>query len=135
MSDQTLTIENYYDDLMRGGNLRTPSHAARLSQAVLRTLGFNLSGPTKRKLAKALPEDLARDLTRGWRLINIRHHNLSLDKFAKDVALHSGNTDPDYAKTATRAVFRQIKSMVGDDVVRAVARDLSPEVRDFWNAA
>ena len=135
MSDQTISIDDYYYDLMRGGNLRTTDHAARLSFAVLRALGFNLGGAAKRKLARALPPELARDLTRGWRLINIRHSNLSLDRFAKDVARHSGNTDPDVAKTATRAVFAQIKSLIDDDVSRAVARDLSPEVRALWNAA
>lgn len=135
MSNQTITIDDYYYDLMRDGNLRTPDHAARVSHAVLHTLGFNLGGAAKRKLAKALPPELARDLTRGWRLINVRHSKLTLDSFAKDVARHSGNTDPDFAKTASRAVFAQIKVLVDDDVVRAVARDLSPEVRALWNAA
>ena len=135
MSNETITIDDYYYDLMRGGNLRTTDHAARLSHAVLRALGFNLGGATKRKLAKALPPELARDLTRGWRLINVRHSQLSLDDFAKDVARRSGNTDADFAITATRAVFAQIKSVIDDDVSRAVARDLSPEVRTLWNAA
>jgi uncharacterized protein (DUF2267 family) len=135
MSNQTIAIDDYYYDLMRQGNLRTPDHAARVSHAVLRALGFNLGGATKSKLAKALPPELARDLKRGWRLINIRSSNLSLDKFASDVARQSGNTDPDFAKTAIRAVFAQIKSLVDDDVTRAVARDLSPEVRALWNAA
>jgi len=135
MSNQTLSIDDYYYDVMRGGNLRTPDHAARLSFAVLRALGFNLGGAAKRKLARALPPELARDLTRGWRLINVRHGNLSVDSFAKDVARHSGNTDPDFAQTAMRTVFAQIKRMVDDGVSRAVARDLSPEMRDFWNAA
>ncbi len=135
MSNHTISIDDYYDDVMRGGNLRTPDHAARLSFAVLRALGFNLGGAAKRKLAKALPPELARDLTRSWRLINIRHGNLSVDRFATEVARNSGNTDPDFAKTAMRAVFRQIKGMIGDDMSRTVARDLSPEMRAFWNAA
>lgn len=135
MSNETTPIDRFYSDVMLQGNLRTPSHAARLTFAVLHTLGFNLSGGTKRKLADALPEDLARDLTRGWRLINIRQSNLSLDKFAKDVARHSGNTDGEYAKTATRVVFKQLKQIIDDDLSREVARNLSPEVRNLWNAA
>ena len=130
-----MTVNNFYQAIMRHGNLRTESHASRLAFAVLHTLGFNLSGGIKRELAKALPDELAHDLTRGWRLINIRHKNLSLDKFAKDVARHSGNTDVQYAKTATRLVFHQIKRLIDDDISRKVARDLSPEVRDWWNAA
>lgn len=135
MSNQTISIDDYYYDLMGAANLRTPEHAVRLSRAVLRALGFNLGGAAKRKLARALPPEPARSLTRGWRLINIRDSNLSLDKFAKDVALHSGNTDPAFAKTATQAVFAHVKGLVEEDVVRAVARDLSPEVRALWNAA
>lgn len=135
MSHQTITSESFYQTIMQQGNLRTPKHAARLTFAVLHTLGFNLSGRVKRELADALPDEMAKDLTRGWRLINIRHSKLSVHDFAKDVARHSGNTDPQYAQSATKVVFKQIKKIIDDDLVRAVARDLSPDVRDFWNAA
>lgn len=135
MTNQTTTIDSFYQAVMQNGNLRTSNHATRLTFAVLHTLGFNLSGGVKRKLAKALPDDLARDLTRGWRLINIRSKKLPLSKFAKDVARHSGNTDPQYAEMATIVVFHQIKQIIDGDLSRDVARDLSPEVRDLWNAA
>lgn len=135
MSNQTITTDTFYRTIMQDGNLRTTDHASRLTFAVLHTLGFNLSGATKRKLAKALPDEPARYLTRGWRLINIRHSNLSLDRFAKDVARHNGNTDPQNAERATAVVFRQLKKLLDDDLVRAVARDLSPEVRALWNTA
>ena len=136
-SNQATTADrdSFYQEVMRIGNLRTPDHAERWTLAVLRTLGFNLSGSTKKELAKALPEELARDLTRGWRLINIRRSKLSLDDFAKDIALRSGNTDREVAKVVTQVVFRQLKSLVGDRVVRDVARDLSPEVGAHWEAA
>lgn len=135
MSNQTITNDTFYRTIMQDGNLRTTDHASRLTFAVLHTLGFNLGGATKRKLAKALPDEMARYLTRGWRLINIRHSKLSLDRFAKDVARHNGNTDPQNAERATEVVFRQLKQLIDDDLVRAVARDLSPEVRALWNAA
>lgn len=131
----TADRDSFYEDMMRFGNLRTPAHAERWTLAVLRTLGFNLSGSTKKGLAKALPEELARGLTRGWRLINIRRSKLSLDDFAKDIALRSGNTDREVAKVMAQVVFRQIKSLVSDRVIRDVTRDLSPEVGDFWEAA
>lgn len=130
-----MSLDDFYQTMMKAGNLRTPQHASRLTFAVLHTLGFNLSGGVKRDLAKALPKDLANDLTRGWRLINIRHKNLPLTAFAKDVARHSGNTDVQNAKTTTKLVFHQLKQIIDDDLSRQVARDLSPEVRDLWNAA
>lgn len=135
MSDQTMTLDTFYTEVMQHGKLRTPDHAARLSSAVLHTLGFNLSGGVKRELAQALPDDLARELTRGWRLIHFRNTHLPLEKFAADVALHSGNTDPLYARMATAAVFGRLKQLVDADLSRRVAKDLSPEVRDLWNAA
>jgi uncharacterized protein (DUF2267 family) len=135
MSNQTINLDSFYQSIMQRGNLRTPKHASRLTFAVLHTLGFNLSGGVKRSLAKQLPDDLAKDLTRGWRLINIRHKNLSLHDFAKDVARHSGNTDAQYAESATKVVFHQLKQIIDDDMIRDVARDISPEVRALWDAA
>jgi len=135
MSNQTINLDSFYQSIMQRGNLRTPKHASRLTFAVLHTLGFNLSGGVKRSLAKQLPDDLAKDLTRGWRLINIRHKNLSLHDFAKDVARHSGNTDAQYAESATKVVLHQLKQIIDDDMIRDVARDISPEVRALWDAA
>ena len=135
MSDQTMQLDSFYSEVMRRGNLRTADHAARTSGAVLHSLGFNLSGGIKRELARALPPDLAHELTRGWRLIHFRDTRLTVEKFARDVALHSGNTDPQYARMAIAAVFGQLKRLVDDDLSRRVAKDLSPELRDLWNTA
>jgi uncharacterized protein (DUF2267 family) len=135
MSHQTMTLDTYYTEVMQQGKMRTTDQAARVSRAVLRALGFNLSGGIKRELARALPDDLGRQLRRGWRLIHFRNSRLSLEAFAKDVALNSGNTDPQYAEMATAAVFGQIKRLIDDDLSRRVAKDLSPEVRALWNAA
>ena len=135
MSDQTMQLDSFYSEVMQRGNMRTADQAARVSSAVLHTLGFNLSGGVKRQMARALPPDLAHELTRGWRLLHIRDTHLPLEKFAHDVALHSGNTDPQYARMAAAAVFGQLKRLIDDDLNRRVAKDLSPEVRDLWNAA
>lgn len=135
MNNQTMTLDTFYSGVMRQGKLPTTAHAARTTSAVLRALGFNLSGSVKKKLAQALPEGMDKELTRGWRLINIRHSNLSLRDFLKDIAMHSGNTDAQYAQMATAAVFHFIKQQLDESVSREVARDLSREVRDFWNAA
>ncbi len=130
-----MQLDSFYAEVVRRGNMRSADQAALVSSAVLHTLGFNLSGGVKRELAHALPEHLARQLTRGWRLIHFRNTYLPLEKFAADVGLHSGNTDPQYARMATAAVFGQIKRLISDDVSRRVAKDLSPEVRDLWNSA
>lgn len=135
MTQQTATLDNFYADVMRQSKQPTPEHAARLTGAVLHALGFNLSGSIKRELARALPPDLAHQLKRGWRLLHIRNSRLSLEDFASDVALHSGNTDPLYGRMATAAVFGQIKRLIDDDLSRKVAKDLSPEVRDLWQSA
>jgi uncharacterized protein (DUF2267 family) len=135
MINQTTSLDAFYDGIMINGKLPTPAHAARFTSAVLYTLGFNLSGGVKKKLARSLPEAIARDLTRGWRLVNVRHNQLPLRDFLKDIAMTSGNTDAQYAEMATGAIFRQIKRNLDADVAREVARDLSPEVRAFWNAA
>lgn len=130
-----MTAERFYTDVMQHGKLRTPGHAQRLTGAVLHTLGFNLSSGIKRELARALPPALAGELTRGWRLAHFRNTRISLEDFAADVALHSGNTDPLYNRMATAAVFGQIKRLIDDDLSRKVAKDLSPEVRELWNSA
>ena len=130
-----MQLDSFYAEVVRRGNMRSADQAALVSSAVLHTLGFNLSGGIKRELARALPEHLARQLTRGWRLIHFRNTHLPLEKFAADVGLHSGNTDPQYARMAIAAVFGQLKRLISDDVSRRVAKDLSPEVRDLWNSA
>ncbi|RIK16970.1 MAG: hypothetical protein DCC51_12965 [Anaerolineae bacterium] len=135
MSDQTMTLDKLYQSMMQNGNLRTTGQASRITFAVLRTLGFNLSRSVKGELAKALPDEFARELKRGWRLVNIRHRNMTIETFAKDVARNSGNTDVQVGITKTRLVFHYIKALIDDDISRKVARDLSPEVRDLWNAA
>lgn len=134
MNNQT-SIHPVFNQIAEESNLPTTAHAIRTTSAVLRELGFTLSGGVKRKLAKALPQELARELTRGWRLINIRQSKLPLQDFLKNIALNSGNSDPQYAEYYVAAVFRAMKQHIDSKTSREVARDLSPEIRDFWNAA
>lgn len=135
MGNDVMALETYYQGIMAAGKLRTVDHATRLSNAVLRTLGFNLSGDTKKKLAQSLPEHLSRALTRGWHLIHVRDTKITLDEFAKKVSLRSGNTDPQFAILATTAVFQNLKQFIDHDLDQAISRDLSPEIRRLWNAA
>ncbi|MFO7662393.1 MAG: DUF2267 domain-containing protein [Chloroflexota bacterium] len=135
MTHSATTLEQYYQGIEVQGNQRTPEHAVRVSDAVLRTLGFNLSGGVKRKLVDSLPEELGRKLKRGWRLIHFRNRNITLQQFSKDVGLHTGNTDPQFAETITRAVFHNLKMLIDDDLNREIAKDLGPELRRAWNTA
>lgn len=135
MSNQALTLQSFYQNVESDGRLRTPSHAERWTEAVLRTMGFNLTGGTKRDLAKALPEELSRQLTRGWKLINLQNPRLSQAAFLKEVALRSGNTDEDYARKATTAVFHNLKQFIDADLQRDVARSLPRAVGELWTEA
>lgn len=135
MANEVVALNSYYQGIMQAGKLRTIDHAARLSNAVLRTLGFNLSRNNKQKLAKALPDELSRALTRGWHLIHIRDKKITLDEFVKKISLRSGNTDPYYGEMATAAVFRNLKQYIDYDLQHAISRDLSPEVRRLWDSA
>jgi uncharacterized protein (DUF2267 family) len=128
-------IQQYYGSVMKQANLRTIRHAETWSEAVLRTLGFYLDRGTKRKLARALPDPLAHDLTRGFWLLHFRNPKMTSREFLRRVALRSGNTDAQYARVPTRAVFGQIKQMVDDELSQHVADSLSPEVGELWRQA
>lgn len=128
-------LQNYYESIMTKANLRTLDHAERWSKAVLRTLGFYLDRGTKRKLAKTLPKPISRDLTSGFWLLHFRNPKMTSREFLRRVALRSGNTDAQYARIPTRAVFHQVKQLVDDDLSKRVADILSPEVREIWQQA
>lgn len=135
MSNQAASMQTFYQSVETQARLPTASHAERWTEAVLRTMGFNLGGGTKRELAKALPEELARQLTRGWKLINLHNPYLTQEAFLKQVALRSGNTDQDYARKATTAVFRNLKSFTDSDLQREITRSLPREVGKLWDEA
>ena len=52
-------LSGYYQNIQQNGHLRTVAVAQHWNEAVLRTLGLNLDRKTKKKLGKALPEELA----------------------------------------------------------------------------
>ncbi|WP_420630967.1 DUF2267 domain-containing protein [Candidatus Leptofilum sp.] len=128
-------LNNYYQTVQQKGSLRTPAHAHRWSTAVLKTLGFNLDGRTKKKLANALPQELGNDVKRVFWLLHFRNKNLSSHEFQNQVSRRSGNSDPRFARTPILAVFHGIKQLVGDNVQQAVADSLAPELRELWEKA
>lgn len=128
-------LTDYFSHIQKAGKLRTPGHAQRWSRAVLKTLGLNLDRGTKKKLAKALPAELADDLNRVFWLLHFRNAGLTQYEFLNQVARRAGNTDPDFARYPVTAVFHQIKAIVGQDVSNQVAETLSPEMRQMWQEA
>ncbi len=132
MANQVSTLDTFFTQVQHDAGLRTAEHADLWTEAVLRTLGFTLKGGAKRDLAKALPDELAAELKRGWRLINFRDPNLTEAEFVKQVAYRSGNTDGAYSRIATSAVFRNLKTLISSDASDSVADDLPEEVARLW---
>jgi uncharacterized protein (DUF2267 family) len=128
-------LTQFYQGVQKVGKLRTEEHARRWTVGVLKTLGVNLPGRTKRKLARALPNGLARPLTDVFWLLHFRNANLSGDDFQRAVARRSGNSDAQFARFPVLAVFGGIKQMINQDLQREVAQSLSPEVRELWEQA
>ncbi|MCB9434125.1 MAG: DUF2267 domain-containing protein [Ardenticatenaceae bacterium] len=128
-------LQSYFTQVQTMGSLRTEMHAKRWSTAVLKTLGFNLDGRTKKQLAKALPEELGVDVTRVFWLLHFQDKTLSQQEFLNQVSRRSGNTDWQFAKIPTTAVFRSVKKIIDKDLSDAIADSLSPEVSALWKNA
>lgn len=129
------TLTDFYRYVQEEGKLLSPEHARRWSDGVLRTLGTALDRRTKKRLAKAIPEELAESLSGVFWLVHFRDPNLSSQAFQRMAARRSGNTDADFARIPTLAVFGGLKQIIGDDLERDVAETLAPEVRELWQQA
>lgn len=128
-------LNSYYQTVQNKGSLRTLDHAHRWSTAVLKTLGFNLNGRAKKKLANALPKELGDDVKRVFWLAHFKNDELTSHEFQNQVSRRSGNSDPQFARTPILAVFNGVKQMIDNNVQQAVADALSPEVRELWDKA
>ncbi len=128
-------LNNYYEQVLSNGSLRTPDHAQRWSQAVLQTLGLNLQRSVKKSLGSALPEELNSQLYGVFWLLNFRNEEMSALDFQERVAKRAGNSDKLFARLPTVAVFGAVKTMVGDKVANQVADDLAPELKNLWQGA
>ncbi|MFZ0546344.1 MAG: DUF2267 domain-containing protein [Candidatus Promineifilaceae bacterium] len=125
-------LQDYYEFVQKQGNLLSFELAQRWSSGVLKTLGFHLNSRVKRSLAKALPEPLARDLKDVFFLLHFRDPNLSSLDFQKQVARRSGNTNAEFARFPTLAVFSGIQRYTNSKLNQRIAESLSPEVRELW---
>lgn len=134
MTDIT-QLDDFYRYVQEQGKLITEAHAKRWADGVLRTLGVNLDRGTKKRLANALPEELASSLTRVFWLLHFRDPDLTSEQFQRMAARRSGNTDADFAYFPTVAVFGGIKRMIRPELQQQVADHLAPEIRNLWQEA
>ena len=132
MADQ---LSQYYQHVQTQGQLRTSTHAERYSRAVLQQLGLSLPRNMKRELAKALPDPLARDLTKVFWLAHFRDTNQPALDFQQRVARRSGNTDQFFARTYILAVFASLKNLLDSDLSKRIGDTLSPEIGALWRMA
>lgn len=128
-------LKSYYQHIKERGSLRTHDHAIRWSNATLNMLGVNLDNRTKKALAKALPEDLGRPLTRVFWLLHFRNTNMPAKEFQRRVGLRAGNTDWEFARIPVVAVFGGVKRLINQDLQNQVEKTLSPELRQLWQQA
>ena len=128
-------LTKYYETVEELGHLPTTQHAQRWSTAVLKVLGLNLDRKTKKKLAKALPEELSDDLTRVFWLAHFRDKNMSQADFQFEVSKRSGNSDHQFARYPIQGVFHGVKDLIDDDVNKAVADSLAPDISEMWQGA
>jgi uncharacterized protein (DUF2267 family) len=122
----------YYEAIRQNGRLRTRAIAEDWNEAVLRTLSLNVDRRTKKQLADALPEALAYYLKRQFWLLHFRDKNKSRHVFLNEIARRSGNSDTDFARLPTKAVFHEVKTLAGKEVSDAVAEALAPELSELW---
>jgi uncharacterized protein (DUF2267 family) len=128
-------LDDLYRHVQEKGHLRTRDHARRWSRAVLNVLGLNLDRSTRRKLAGALPPQLAQALTGVFRLLDFRDPTLTSLYFQRQVALRAGHSDAQFAALPVKAVFHYLKQMIGQDLSDRVAQTLSPEIQELWQEA
>lgn len=125
-------LQEFYEYVRKEGHLLSLELAERWSAGVLKTLGFHLSGRTKRSLAKVLPEPLSDHVKDVFFLLHFRDPNLSSLEFQKQVARRSGNTNAEFARYPTLAVFSGIRRFTNSKLNERIADALSPEMRELW---
>lgn len=133
MNDRGIqSIDGYYEHVLNTGKLRTMDHARRWSTGVLKTLGTALDRRTKRALANSLPDELADSLKGVFWLLHFRDPQLSSHEFRLRAARRSGNSDAEFARFPTMAVFGGLRSFVDEELDAQVGDALAPEVREMW---
>jgi uncharacterized protein (DUF2267 family) len=135
ISPQPATLDDFYRQVQRTAQLHTLGHARRWTAGVLKTLGLNLAGRTKRAVARALPAELAASLKGVFWLVHFRNRQLTGRQFLQQAARRSGHSDAEFARLPTLAVFAGLRTFLDSETQEDVARSLSPELRELWEGA
>jgi len=130
-----IELNDYYTTIKELGKLQTTNHAERWSEATLHTLALNLDRGTKKKLVKALPEELSDQLKRKFWLVHFRNKSLTCVEFQKMTGRRAGNTDETFARYPVIATFHGLKNLIDDSLNDDVADTLSPELSQMWQDA
>ncbi len=129
-------LDDYYHHIQRVGNVRTLDHAKRWSDGVLKTLGTSLHRKVKKDLAKSLPSELAQSLNGVFWLVHFHDPTLSSQEFLHRAGRRSGNSNSEFARYPTLAVFGGLRMFAIDsELEKEIADDLSPEIRQLWEQA
>lgn len=128
-------LVSFYQYVYEVGSLRSVNHARRWTRGVLETLGTVLDRRSKRAVKKNLPEELATSLNGVFWLLHFRDPNYSIEDFCKRAAKRSGNSDAEFARQPTEAVFGGLREYIGPDLDRRIADSLPTEVSLSWQQA
>lgn len=137
MTDREMKeLEEYYLHIQRVGNVRTLDHARRWSDGVLKTLGTSLHRKVKKDLAERLPSELAQSLNGVFWLVHFHDPTLSSQEFLHRAGRRSGNSNSEFARYPTLAVFGGLKMFADNsELEKEIAEDLSPDIRQLWEQA
>ena len=130
-----MNLENYYHNIQENGLLRTPDHAKRWSNAVLKLTGHNLKRNVRKQLANALPSELGGEITRLFWLVNLHEEALPAFEFQRRVARRAGVTDANFALTPIKAVYSEVKKLIDNDLSDQVKNALPTAVGEIWEKA
>jgi uncharacterized protein (DUF2267 family) len=78
---------------------------------------------------------LATSLNGVFWLLHFRDPDYSSGEFCRRVAKRSGNSDAEFARLPTQAVFGGLRLYIGPDLDQRIADSLSPEVSLMWQDA
>ena len=131
----TANLDDFYHLVMEDGNLHTIELARRWTTATLRITGLNMKGKARRKLAKALPEQLGSEVRRVFWLVHLHEPALPAFDFQRQVARRAGVTDGQFARQPILAIFRQLKQIIDSELLEEVRDALPSAVGELWEQA
>lgn len=130
------TLDDFYRYVKKHGLLHTLDHAKRWTAGTLQMLGVNVSSKIKKRLAQALPKELANELKGVFWLAHFRNENIEDREFFTRVARRSrAASDPDLARYPVQAVFGGLKAFLNEELINDLRDDLAPDLSKLWDEA